>query len=337
MIHEHEIQLEGQQGTHSLSYESLVHPTDTAIAAVISPGAFNNEVTSAAAIEATVADREQASQALRKRIAFVLKLTTGFESPDDPQLWMRQYAEHYGWGAPEKTGTEVKEHLWQYATYFPIPAPKQTQSRSPSTSRSSEPLTAAPAPPASGPSPGADSLGMPSTSRGFVFLPRGECFHAGTPVLTLTGPQPIESIRSGDRVLAQDVITGELAYKTVQNRTLRRTVKLTQVHFGSQSISATPGHPFWVAGKGWQVAKHLKVGDRLCGLGPTVTVEHLENLPAQEVYNLVVSDFGTFFVGGQRLLVHDDTPLEATATLVPGLAVESTSDATQGLPPATPN
>jgi hypothetical protein len=45
------------------------------------------------------------------------------------------------------------------------------------------------------------------------------------------------------------------------------------------------------------------VGDRLCRLGQTALVESLENQSQSEVYNLVVSDFHTFFVGKSRLLV----------------------------------
>ena len=39
-------------------------------------------------------------------------------------------------------------------------------------------------------------------------ITHNSCFGAGTPVRTLTGPRPIESIRVGDRVLAQDTTTG---------------------------------------------------------------------------------------------------------------------------------
>ncbi len=56
-----------------------------------------------------------------------------------------------------------------------------------------------------------------------VFWTRGSCFVAGTPVWTLTGPRPIESIQPGDRVLAQDPQTGELAFKMVQQTTIRPT------------------------------------------------------------------------------------------------------------------
>jgi len=42
---------------------------------------------------------------------------------------------------------------------------------------------------------------------------RHSCFGAGTPVKTLTGLRPIESIRAGDLVLSQDGRTGELSYQ----------------------------------------------------------------------------------------------------------------------------
>src|SRR5262249_24466505 len=47
---------------------------------------------------------------------------------------------------------------------------------------------------------------------GVVMVRYASCFPAGTPVLTQTGSVPIESIKPGDRLLAQDAATGELAY-----------------------------------------------------------------------------------------------------------------------------
>src|SRR5262249_54835973 len=74
---------------------------------------------------------------------------------------------------------------------------------------------------------------------------RHSCFPAGTPVVTSVGLLPIEQIKPGDRVLAQDVETGELAFKPVQVVTLRRNTALKRITFGSQTIEATLGHPFW--------------------------------------------------------------------------------------------
>jgi hypothetical protein len=50
---------------------------------------------------------------------------------------------------------------------------------------------------------------------------KGSCFVAGTPVWTETGPVAIEKLQIGDRVLAQNVETGELAYKPVLQATVR--------------------------------------------------------------------------------------------------------------------
>jgi len=146
------------------------------------------------------------------------------------------------------------------------------------------------------------------------------CFPAGTPVLTASGASPIEKIRPGDRVLAQKPETGELAYKTVQGVTLRPAAPLVKIGLGSATISATRGHPFWVNGEGWRMAKQLKVGQYLHSLAGAVLIDSIEEAPAAEAYNLVVSDFDTYFVGEQQVLVHDNLPIQETAASVPGLA-----------------
>jgi hypothetical protein len=133
----------------------------------------------------------------------------------------------------------------------------------------------------------------------------------------------IEKIRSGDLILAQDVQTGELRYKTVQDVTLRPPAKMIEIGIGSEKIRATRGHPFWVNGKGWLMAKQLKVGDVLHTLKGAVVIDNLQEAPAKEAYNLVVSDFDTYFVGNQQVLVHDNLPLQETSAIVPGLLVES--------------
>ena len=152
---------------------------------------------------------------------------------------------------------------------------------------------------------------------------RASCFPAGTPVLAVSGLLAIEKIRSGDLILAQDVQTGELRYKTVQDVTLRPPAKMIEIGIGSEKIRATRGHPFWVNGKGWLMAKQLKVGDVLHTLKGAVVIDNLQEAPAKEAYNLVVSDFDTYFVGNQQVLVHDNLPLQETSAIVPGLLVES--------------
>ncbi len=151
------------------------------------------------------------------------------------------------------------------------------------------------------------------------------CFPAGTTVQTTAGATLIEKINVGDRVLSQDPATGELAYKTVQGLTLRPPAPLVKIGAGSTSVAATRGHPFWVNGEGWTMAKHLKVGDVLHGLDGAAVIDSIQEAPAKEAYNLVVTDYGTYFVGEMRVLVHDNMPLVETTALVPGLSVHAVS------------
>ena len=157
------------------------------------------------------------------------------------------------------------------------------------------------------------------------------CFPRGTKVWTLTGPVPVEEIRRGDQVLSQDPESGELAYKPVLHTTARDPSPMIKVDLGSETITATRGHPFWVAGEGWRMAKQLQAGSRLHGTSGAVEIAGVEEVPADEAsflygyaFNLIVDDFRTYFVGENRVLVHDNrlfTHDRATAPL-PGLPGE---------------
>jgi hypothetical protein len=151
------------------------------------------------------------------------------------------------------------------------------------------------------------------------------CFAPGTKVWTLTGRQPIEAIKVGDRVLAQDVESGELAYKPVLAVSTRPGGPWMKVSVGAEAITAAPSHPFWVPGEGWQMSKQLKAGMRLHTLSGAALVENIEKLGpvgsyAEPAYNLIVADFSSYFVGDGGVLVHDNTPRMPTAAIVPGLA-----------------
>jgi hypothetical protein len=150
------------------------------------------------------------------------------------------------------------------------------------------------------------------------------CFAPGTKVWTLTGSTPIEQVKIGDRVLSQDIETGELAYKPVLATTLRKPGPRVRIGLGSESITTTPGHPFWAVGQGWQLAKQLEVGKSLHSLAGGVPIDQVEKLKTDEsyagfAYNLIVADFSSYFVGEKGFLVHDNTPRKPTAALLPGL------------------
>jgi hypothetical protein len=156
------------------------------------------------------------------------------------------------------------------------------------------------------------------------------CFAPGTVVWTQSGRLPIETIKAGDRVLAQNVETGELAYKPVLAATVRRPGPRIKIGLGRESITATPSHPFWVDGKNWQLTKQLEVGCRLHSLSGAAPVESLETVEtdpsrAGYSYNLIVADFNSYFVGEQGILVHDNTPRRPTSAVVPGLSADTTT------------
>jgi hypothetical protein len=148
------------------------------------------------------------------------------------------------------------------------------------------------------------------------------CFVAGTKVWTMDGPMAIEQVKAGECVLAQHPATGELAYKPVVETTVRPTSPVRAIKTSRDTILATRGHPFWVSGVGWRMVKELKAGERLHSMSGPVEILGVEDAGEAECYNLVVADFGNYFVGEGKLLVHDNTIRDVTPALVPGLVVK---------------
>ena len=135
--------------------------------------------------------------------------------------------------------------------------------------------------------------------------PHSACFAAGTLVHTMDGERKIESIAAGDRVLAQDTKTGTLSFQPVLATHRNGPSKTLRIAIGNESIVATGIHRFWIAGRGWTMARDLKAGDSLRMIGGTATVESVAPDETQLVYNLTVAADGDFLVGNAGLLVHD--------------------------------
>ncbi|MGW6910816.1 polymorphic toxin-type HINT domain-containing protein [Streptomyces sp. NPDC054940] len=133
------------------------------------------------------------------------------------------------------------------------------------------------------------------------------CFPAGTKVATEHGTKPIEEIKAGDRVWAQDPETGERRLRTVAGVMQRTTDALVSVDMGEETVRATPEHPFWVDGKGWTSAESLHRGDRLRTLdGKGARVESVEKSAVRtQVFNFEVEGDHTYFVGRTKVLVHN--------------------------------
>ena len=149
------------------------------------------------------------------------------------------------------------------------------------------------------------------------------CFVAGTPVLTITGLRPVEELRIGDSVLAQDVETGRLDYQPVLATTQRPEAEILRITTADgEVLQATGGHPFWVSGEGWIHARKLESGMCLHTLRGSVCVSDVVVSPPQPTYNLVVAHYRTYFVGNDHVLCHDNTLFEATNAVIPGFFVD---------------
>jgi hypothetical protein len=151
--------------------------------------------------------------------------------------------------------------------------------------------------------------------------PPHSCFVKGTLVWTKTGKRPIETLRMGDFVLSRNVESGELAYKPVLGTTVRPPRPIVKLSAGDEQIFATLGHPIWVAGAGWRMAKELSSGDVLHGVNEPVRLSAATPAEDDVAYNLIVADFSTYFVGNAGILVHDNSPMRPTAVALPGVAM----------------
>jgi hypothetical protein len=67
-------------------------------------------------------------------------------------------------------------------------------------------------------------------------------------------------------------------------------------------------HRFWLAGRGWALARDLKAGDAIRTLGGLAKVVSVSPLGEEPLFNLDVAGTRTFFVGERDALVHDNTP-----------------------------
>jgi hypothetical protein len=236
----------------------------------------------AVSLEKSLKQINESTRAANERIIPILQATTGQELGNDPRAWWNWWDQH------NEYYSERENPLYDYwycnvGTYY-----------------YAQPSYAVEPPP-----PGTYS-----------------CFAKGTPVWTKTGPRPIESLRIGDMVLSQNADTGELAYKPVMGTTIRPPSSMITVRIGKEQIFTTLGHPFWVAGTGWQMAKELSAGALLHGVKEPARITAAEPAAAAEAYNLVVADFATYFVGDSGILVHDNTPRRPTQAIVPGLAAK---------------
>lgn len=143
---------------------------------------------------------------------------------------------------------------------------------------------------------------------------------SGTAVWTERGRTPIEQIEPGDRVLAKEITSGELAYKPVLFRDAIDASAVREMRIAQDQISSSSGHHFWRDGIGWTKFIELSKNEPLhTATGMKRIIERTDEGLPTKVYNLVVADFHTFFVGQEMVLCHDAQNPELTNFKVPGL------------------
>jgi len=119
----------------------------------------------------------------------------------------------------------------------------------------------------------------------------------------------IENIKAGDKVIATNPETFEVAEKTVLETYVRETTELLHLTIGGEVIKTTFDHPFYVKDVGFVEAGKLQVGDRLVdSRGNALVLEgkklEITDKPVK-VYNFKVDDFHTYHVAHIGVLVHN--------------------------------
>jgi hypothetical protein len=147
------------------------------------------------------------------------------------------------------------------------------------------------------------------------------CLAAGTPIWTDAGPVAVEKIKVGDRVLSQSAETGELAYKPVLHTTVRLKAELVKLELvAADPVRCSVGHRFWISGKGWVKARDIEPQMNFHGAAGTTPLRRSEPAGVGSVYNLIVADFHSYFVGDALIYSHDITARKPSDLPVPGLA-----------------
>ncbi|WP_227498530.1 polymorphic toxin-type HINT domain-containing protein [Synechococcus sp. PCC 7336] len=134
-----------------------------------------------------------------------------------------------------------------------------------------------------------------------------QCFVAGTAILTPQGKTDIDRLRPGDWVIAWDEETGEVSQRQVTEWYERQAPVIIDLFIGTEKISCTPEHPFWVKGRGWVRASQLTVGAVLqTRAGKSVSIDAVHKRDeTTNIYNVEIDGLHTYFVSDLEILSHN--------------------------------
>lgn len=131
-------------------------------------------------------------------------------------------------------------------------------------------------------------------------------FLAGTPVWTENGMVAIETLSVGDSVHARSDETFADEPQRITHLLRRDVTHYYELDTSYEVIRTTEEHPFWLQGKGWTPASQLKAGDVLARAEGDIQIHRMRLVqgPAS-VYNFTVEKSHTYFVGPNKLWVHN--------------------------------
>lgn len=152
-----------------------------------------------------------------------------------------------------------------------------------------------------------DDIVLFEKTNGDIVCIMGACFVKGTPVHTKNGLKGIESIKEGEIVLSYDEKSGKNGWQKVRSVFSKQVEKLVKVAVDSETIRATPEHPFYTE-QGWKSAKELVRGMRVRlttgAMAAIMSVTAFDS--SATVYNFEVDSTHTYYVGSNGALVHND-------------------------------
>ncbi|MEU9411527.1 ricin-type beta-trefoil lectin domain protein [Streptomyces sp. NPDC048281] len=153
-------------------------------------------------------------------------------------------------------------------------------------------------------------------------------FPGGTEVVLADGSRKaIRDVQYGDLLMATDPATGRTLGEPVTDTFSHPArVLLTITLADGGRLTSTPGHRFYVDGRGWTLASDLRAEDGLRGpdgtLRTVAAVIDRNDAAPRTVFDLTVSGLHTFYVvaGATPVLVHNCNNLVADAREFSGLA-----------------
>ncbi|MGW0146887.1 RICIN domain-containing protein [Streptomyces sp. NPDC003333] len=155
-------------------------------------------------------------------------------------------------------------------------------------------------------------------------------------VLADGGRKMLRDVRRGDQLLATDPETGRTQGEPVTRTFSHSATDLVDVTLADGgSLTSTPGHRFFVVGRGWTLASELREGDVLPtpdGVRAVTSLVERQEAKPRTVYDLTVSGLHTFYAvaGDSPVLVHNCNDLVFDASKFPGQA-HTLSEHTGGL------